>query len=147
MVRKKLSQVCFSAFLVRLFALPLAAQSYRVQCPAATLAHPRPRCMHLSGGDGFVTMADSAPGDLPTYIFGFSSRATGRRRIACWRTRQRFSPREPWPQTIRPRPLRWMKTTTYSRHDGFACRRTLLPLQREPAPPGQRHQQLRRNDD
>jgi FtsP/CotA-like multicopper oxidase with cupredoxin domain len=29
--------------------------------------------MHLSGGDGFVTMADTGPDALPTYIFGFSS--------------------------------------------------------------------------
>jgi FtsP/CotA-like multicopper oxidase with cupredoxin domain len=73
MVRKKLSQVCFSVFVVGLFTLPLAAQSYRVQCPAPSATHPRPRCMHLSGGDGFVRMADTASDDLPTYIFGFSS--------------------------------------------------------------------------
>ena len=73
MVRKRLSQVCLSVSLIFLFALPLAGQSYRVQCPAATAAHPRPRCMHLSGGDGFVTMADAGPDALPTYIFGFSS--------------------------------------------------------------------------
>jgi FtsP/CotA-like multicopper oxidase with cupredoxin domain len=70
MVRKRLSLVCL---LVLLPFLPAFAQSYRVQCPAATTAHPRPRCMHLSGGDGFVTMADVAPDALPTYIFGFSS--------------------------------------------------------------------------
>ena len=73
MVRKRLSSICLNALLICLYALPLAAQSYRVQCPAATAAHPRPRCMHLSGGDGFVTMADAGPDALPTYIFGFSS--------------------------------------------------------------------------
>ncbi len=73
MVGKRLSQICLNVSLIFLFALPLAAQSYRVQCPAATVAHPRPRCMHLSGGDGFVTMADAGPDALPTYIFGFSS--------------------------------------------------------------------------
>ena len=52
MVRKKLSQVCFSAFLVGLFALPLAAQSYRVHCPAATAAHPRPQLR--SSDQGFA---------------------------------------------------------------------------------------------
>ena len=39
MVRKKLFQICSNAVLVCLVALPLAAQSYRVQCPAATAAH------------------------------------------------------------------------------------------------------------
>lgn len=70
MVRRKLSLACL---FVSLAFLPAFAQSYRVQCPAANAAHPRPRCMHLSGGDGFVTMADAAPDAVPTYIFGFSS--------------------------------------------------------------------------
>lgn len=70
MVRRRLSQACL---FVSLAFLPAFAQSYRVQCPAANAAHPRPRCMHLSGGDGFVTMADAAPDAVPTYIFGFSS--------------------------------------------------------------------------
>ena len=39
MVRKRLSQFCVSVSLIFLFALPSAAQSYRVQCPAATTAH------------------------------------------------------------------------------------------------------------
>ncbi len=73
MVSRKLSQVSLQLLLVLAAALPAVSQSYRVQCPAATAAHPRPRCMHLSGGDGFVTMADAGADPLPTYIFGFSS--------------------------------------------------------------------------
>jgi FtsP/CotA-like multicopper oxidase with cupredoxin domain len=70
MTQGKLWQVWFSILFICLAALPALGQSYRVQCPAANAQHPRPRCMHLSGGDGFVTMADSTS---PTYIFGFSS--------------------------------------------------------------------------
>lgn len=54
-------------------ALPALGQSYNVQCPTQTVKHPSGdgiKCMHISGGDGFVTMADSAS---PTYIFGFSN--------------------------------------------------------------------------
>ena len=68
MVKRKLSQVWLQLLLVLFASFPAAAQSYRVQCPAATQAHPRPRCMHLSGGDGFVTMADAGADPLPTYI-------------------------------------------------------------------------------
>jgi hypothetical protein len=73
MVSRKLSQVSLQLLLVLAAALPAMSQSCRVQCPAATAAHPRPLCMHLSGGDGFVTMADAGTDPLPTYIFGFSS--------------------------------------------------------------------------
>jgi hypothetical protein len=73
MVSRKLTKVSLQLLLVLAAALPAMSQSYRVQCPAATAAHPRPRCMHLSGGDGFVTMADAGADPLPTYIFGFSS--------------------------------------------------------------------------
>jgi FtsP/CotA-like multicopper oxidase with cupredoxin domain len=38
-----------------------------VQCPDP-LTHPNARCLSLSAGDGYVTMADG----LPIYIFGFS---------------------------------------------------------------------------
>jgi FtsP/CotA-like multicopper oxidase with cupredoxin domain len=61
------------AVLICLLALPAAGQSYGVQCPARTAKHPNGqgiKCMHLSGGDGFVTMADSQD---PMYMFGFSN--------------------------------------------------------------------------
>lgn len=79
MVKKQLYQIWMVPVLVLLATVSMEAQSYRVQCPAPTTAHPRPRCMHLSGGDGFVTMADAPVADettgrqQPTYIFGFSS--------------------------------------------------------------------------
>jgi len=57
---------------------PLAAQSYRVPVSAATAAHPRPRCMHLSGGDGFVTMADSARATFPPTSSGSAAFAAKR---------------------------------------------------------------------
>ena len=61
---------------------PLAAQSQNgaiyTQCPGDTNndgipdgpapGHPNVKCMHLAGGDGFVTMADGKP----LYTFGFS---------------------------------------------------------------------------
>lgn len=77
MIQGRLSQGFLTTLLILVGALPALGQSYRVQCPGASTQHPRPRCMHLSGGDGFVTMADSTS---PTYIFGFSSlcrRGTG----------------------------------------------------------------------
>jgi len=62
-------------------ALPIAAQSFRVQCPTYTPAHPNPttlppgtplapgaiKCQQISGGDGFATMGDGTQ----TYLFGF----------------------------------------------------------------------------
>jgi len=104
MVRKKLSQICLNVTLACLCALPLAAQSYRVQCPASTPAHPRPRCMHLSGGDGFVTMADAGPDALPTYIFGSG-----------FRLAEGAKPMEPTtaaPRSDRMSPNRFEATTT-----------------------------------
>ena len=63
-----------------LAGLPAAAQNFKVQCPETTTLHPLPgglaadgsriKCVHLSGGDGYATMADSSG---PTYIFGFSN--------------------------------------------------------------------------
>src|SRR6266403_2931520 len=63
-----------------LCALPVAAQSFKVQCPTATLSHPsdpanpatnpaggRIKCQQISGGDGFATMGDGTQ----TYLFGF----------------------------------------------------------------------------
>jgi len=52
----------------------------RVQCPkltGGTLLHPgnnnpHIKCQHLSGGDGFATMADTTP----LYVFGFSNLAS-----------------------------------------------------------------------
>src|SRR5438034_6403229 len=54
-----------------LCALPVAAQSFKVQCPTATPSHPsdpanpaanpvggRIKCQQISGGDGFATMGD-----------------------------------------------------------------------------------------
>src|ERR1700736_168388 len=86
----------FGAAAVLLTALPAGAQSFRVQCPNGTTLHPsadpnqkhskvdsmvagdssRPdskydppqiKCQHISGGDGFATMADGQQ----IYLFGF----------------------------------------------------------------------------
>src|SRR5882672_114990 len=60
-------------------ALPIAAQSFRVQCPTTTPLHPTPqttdpnpaggsiKCQQISGGDGYATMADGTQ----TYLFSF----------------------------------------------------------------------------
>src|SRR5438046_8898681 len=63
-----------------LCALPVAAQSFKVQCPTATPSHPsdpadaaanpaggRIKCQQISGGDGFATMGDGTQ----TYLFAF----------------------------------------------------------------------------
>src|SRR5207248_7780561 len=60
---------------ILLFAWGAQAQSFRVQCPTSTTAHPtgaatdgsRIKCQQLAGGDGFATMGDGAP----VYLFGF----------------------------------------------------------------------------
>jgi FtsP/CotA-like multicopper oxidase with cupredoxin domain len=64
------------AISVLFVALPASAQdsSIYVQCPETTVEHPTPgdpaiKCVHLSGGDGMVTMAD----DYPQYIFSFAN--------------------------------------------------------------------------
>ena len=62
---------------------PAIAQSFRVQCPSATNLHPAQgslsdaayaqlypgqiKCQHISGGDGYATMADGHQ----IYLFGF----------------------------------------------------------------------------
>src|SRR3977135_3655919 len=69
-----------AAALLALWALPVAAQSFRVRCPRSTPAHPsdpanpaanppggRIKCQQISGGDGFATMGDGTQ----TYLFGF----------------------------------------------------------------------------
>ena len=59
-----------AALLLGLFALPAAAQSFRVQCPVTTATHPDGdgiKCQQISGGDGFATMGDGTQ----TYLFGF----------------------------------------------------------------------------
>ena len=82
-----------AAVLVAVLALPVAAQSFRVQCPKFTALHPDPtaastitainnagpgatyesvfpghiKCQQISGGDGFATMADGTQ----TYLFAF----------------------------------------------------------------------------
>ncbi|MBI3562979.1 MAG: multicopper oxidase domain-containing protein [Gammaproteobacteria bacterium] len=62
-------------------ALPVAAQSLRVQCPTSTTLHPAVaptadnptganpgiKCQEISGGDGYATMGDGTQ----TYLFGF----------------------------------------------------------------------------
>jgi FtsP/CotA-like multicopper oxidase with cupredoxin domain len=79
--------------LLTLLAFPASAQSFRVQCPTFTDAHPDPaapatlarvaaagagatyasvfpgaiKCQQISGGDGFATMGDGTQ----TYLFGF----------------------------------------------------------------------------
>jgi plastocyanin len=58
------------------FAPPVAAQSFRVQCPAKTALHPDPtvavsgqvKCQEIGGGDGYATMGDGHQ----IYLFGFS---------------------------------------------------------------------------
>src|SRR5712675_3225301 len=69
-----------AAACLALCALPVAAQSFKVQCPTATPSHPsdpanpaanplggRIKCQQISGGDGFATMGDGTQ----TYLFGF----------------------------------------------------------------------------
>ena len=65
-----------------LLALPAAGESFRVQCPQSTKLHPTVastvgdpsganpaiKCQHISGGDGYATMADGSQ----TYLFAFS---------------------------------------------------------------------------
>ncbi|CCF98777.1 multicopper oxidase family protein [Ralstonia solanacearum] len=55
-------------------ALPVQAQSFRVQCPTTTITHnPNSnfpggiKCQQISGGDGYSTMADG----VQTYMFSF----------------------------------------------------------------------------
>jgi FtsP/CotA-like multicopper oxidase with cupredoxin domain len=52
-------------------ALPVSAQTFRVQCPDHTTLHPAGaegiKCQQISGGDGFATMADGTQ----TYLFAF----------------------------------------------------------------------------
>ena len=63
------------ALLLSLAAVNAGAASFRVQCPNATAMHPlvsgQPnpgiKCQQISGGDGFVTMADGTQ----TYLFAF----------------------------------------------------------------------------
>jgi FtsP/CotA-like multicopper oxidase with cupredoxin domain len=78
----KLFRFGFAALLFLLFSLPAAGQSFHVQCPDSTPLHPlvadptnpnrklpNPgiKCQHISGGDGFATMADGTQ----TYLFAF----------------------------------------------------------------------------
>jgi FtsP/CotA-like multicopper oxidase with cupredoxin domain len=59
-----------AAVLLVALALPASAQSFRVQCPESTDTHPSGngiKCQQISGGDGFVTMADGTQ----TYMFAF----------------------------------------------------------------------------
>ena len=69
-----------AAALLALCALPVGAQSFRVQCPTSTPTHQndpadpaanpaggRIKCQQISGGDGFATMGDGTQ----TYLFGF----------------------------------------------------------------------------
>ena len=93
MFRPEVVSRSFSAVLFLLVALPAGAQSFRVQCPTFTPAHPDPtaagtqaaiaaagpgatyasvfpgaiRCQQISGGDGYATMGDGTQ----TYLFGF----------------------------------------------------------------------------
>jgi len=63
-----------TAVLMLITSLPVSAQdsSINVQCPETTTLHPTGdgiKCVHLSGGDGMVTMADG----YPQYIFSFAN--------------------------------------------------------------------------
>jgi FtsP/CotA-like multicopper oxidase with cupredoxin domain len=74
-----LSTRCYTRGLMTLWlcllTLPVAAQSFRVQCPTSTSLHPpvngqsNPgiKCQQISGGDGYATMADGTQ----TYMFSF----------------------------------------------------------------------------
>jgi FtsP/CotA-like multicopper oxidase with cupredoxin domain len=77
-----------SALLLLLFALPAAAQSFRVQCPNTTNLHPyapvvanpiggQIKCQEIAGGDGYATMGDGHQ----IYLFGFGP-LSGRSQIA-----------------------------------------------------------------
>ena len=80
MLSTRLFGSAIAAALLALGALPVAAQSFKVQCPTSTPAHPsdpanpaanppggRIKCQQISGGDGFATMGDGTQ----TYLFGF----------------------------------------------------------------------------
>jgi FtsP/CotA-like multicopper oxidase with cupredoxin domain len=67
-----------AALALCLSALPVTAQTFRVQCPQTTAMHPNGdkvdpshpgqiQCQQISGGDGFATMADGTQ----TYLFAF----------------------------------------------------------------------------
>ena len=72
---RKLYQLWIPIFLVCLLATAANAQSFKLQCPAATPFHPLTgganageiKCQQISGGDGFATMADGTQ----TYLFSF----------------------------------------------------------------------------
>ena len=62
------------ALLLLLVAVPVGAQSFRVQCPTTTITHNPSstfpggiKCQQISGGDGYSTMADG----VHTYMFSF----------------------------------------------------------------------------
>lgn len=62
--------IVFAAVLVTAAAIAQES-SIRVQCPTSTPLHPTGagiKCIHLSAGDGFATMADGTP----LYVFSFS---------------------------------------------------------------------------
>ena len=93
-----------------------------VQCPGDTngdspdgTPDPDVKCMHLAGGDGFVTMADGKP----LYIFGFSD-VTGVPKAS-----QAWTP-APSPPTSRRRPSSWRGRAVlpepHQRRDGDAAR-------------------------
>ena len=76
-MRKQL-QVWLPILLVCFATVAASAQSFRVQCPTKTIAHPTPaasanpvggsiKCQQISGGDGYATMADGTQ----TYLFAF----------------------------------------------------------------------------
>jgi FtsP/CotA-like multicopper oxidase with cupredoxin domain len=70
MTPKSSCRLWLLTFLLCFAALPASAQSsILVQCPAPSSEHPNIKCIHLSAGDGFVTMAGRAD---PLYIFGFA---------------------------------------------------------------------------
>ena len=81
MVSTRLFGSGIAALILAAFALPAAAQSFKVQCPTHTTLHPlvapttdnptganpHIKCQQLGGGDGFATMADGTQ----TYLFSF----------------------------------------------------------------------------
>ena len=74
----------FQVFLVHQSSLcshSLSQPSRISAVPGTTAAHPRPRCMHLSGGDGSVTMADA--GRRPPHLYFRLRRLVRRRRRPC----------------------------------------------------------------
>jgi FtsP/CotA-like multicopper oxidase with cupredoxin domain len=75
MFAQRIARGGVAMLMLLLLALPVRAQSFRVQCPFTTATHPDPtdtthggvKCQQISGGDGYATMGDG----VQTYLFAF----------------------------------------------------------------------------